>query len=158
MERKTVNYEVKYFKKGVDLVKHVEIKRISRGTMKEYGELMTYALKSTALLKEKENKTKEIAWVLSDTKIRYWDRISKAKPLGKELIEIEKKINEYADIFPKAVEIVASVLDENGIEDKDLIKFSFWNKCTDDTEIWDFLNTVIYKDVDTSAKKKLNTI
>jgi hypothetical protein len=49
---------------------------------------------------------------------------------------------------------VSRILEDNGIDDDDLKSVDFWEDHTEESDLWHFLNAVVYKDVAKQDSKK----
>lgn len=154
MERKTINYTIKYFERGKDKEKRVVIKRISRGVIKDYNMVLSSIAIIEAIERERQKLIQNLGAVIVASK-KFSERIKDAEPIKKQLKQLEKQLYDAnaEEVFNNSIKIVEQILDDNGIEEKELCSKKFWTKKTEERDLWDFLNAVVYKDIDISKKK-----
>ena len=155
MERKIINYTVNYFERGVDKSKKITIRRIARDVIEEYNTLIANISIINEIEKERKRLIDNLGYVIIK-EISLKNRIKEAKDIKEQLKHLESHIRDAksGDLFKRAVKIVAQILEDNGIEDDELGTDRFWKRKTEERDIWDFLNAVIYKDIEIDGKKK----
>lgn len=148
MERKTINYTIKYFERGKDKEKLVRISKISRDTMTKYGEVIAEVQRGKELEEESTAIIKKMADIIISRDINMKETRALCKPMKKRLDIISDSIPKNKSIFNMFVSIVNLVCDDNGIEDKELRSSKFWSKKTEPIDILEFLNAIVFKDVE----------
>ncbi len=138
MERKIINYTIKYFKRGKDLEKRLVIKRVSRGAVNKYSEIVANMAVIEAICKQRDTLVQQFGECVSVGKIK--ERADKARPVWAQIQQLDEQLKaaRVNEVFGMCVGLVADILDDNGIEDKDLCSAKWWEKHTEERDIWDF--------------------
>ncbi len=160
MERKIVDVIIPYFEKGEEKTKEFVVKFISRRVIKEYSEIMSHLMALRALSADRQKYVQEMGYAITD-KTTIEKRREELKKFKDKKDEVDDKIEQLSkrDIAAETLGIVSRILEDNGIEDDDLKLIDFWEEHTEETDLWHFLNSVVYKDVakTDSKKKELST-
>ena len=153
--RKTVNYELTYFKKGEELKKIVPIKFVSNRIYDWYSDIMDRTNKLQGLVAQRKKLIEDLAMVIVDKDVSILKRREKSKPIKAELKEVEKQISECdsKDFVTARHKIIERLLNDNGIDDPELLSLDFWNDNIEPSELWGFLVAAVTKD--TEGKKKV---
>ncbi len=174
MERTIVKVIIPYFENGVDKEKKFTVSRISRKVIKEYTEIILHLTEmrdqAVKLANKARDRKRQIDNIVSNASDLIGKKItvkesreagSKAKEkivvLDKEIKVIEAEIKELEerDIAAECMTVVSRILKDNGIEDPQMIDVDFWEECTEEADLWQFLSSVVYKDVQEQSKKKV---
>ena len=145
MERKTISYELEWFKMGFRQVKDFQISFVSNKTVREY------------------NKYISDVQAVHELSIKLSDLVQKSKALPNDvkiksdIASIEKEIREKAseDFFKRRFEIIYLILECNGYEKEEPFNdIKFWDNKVDPNTINDFITKCILKDVDKKQGKE----
>ena len=155
MERKIINYTIRYFERGVDKSKLIRISRISRDTMQAYGDIIADIQRGVTLQEEEDKIIKKMAEIIISRDRKLREKRDLCKPLKKRLDQINADKPKNDTAFKSCVSVVGMVCEDNGITDKDLISAKFWSKKTQAADIWDFLSAIVFKDVEPCANSNI---
>lgn len=148
--RKVIDYVLEYREGGEAGSVSLSIDFISNAMIKEYNEILQIVHQVRIdwyKFQEKLAVRKELQEDLEKNK----DRIDF---LEKEIVSLGDKLksNGETDFFERRFRLIKKILLRNSIPETDkLMDFDFWDECVDPNVLIDFLDEVIWKDID---KKK----
>ena len=154
--RSVLNLDVPYYHKGEKVKKTVRIEFISNRVVRDYNVLSEKLNNALTLHGEKAKKLQEIAAIVADKSIKFFDKRKASKELTEELKDIERRIKQADEesILKERFDIITRILDDNGCKDSDLFTLDFWDEKTEVSTSWGFLAKAVMKDVDINSKKK----
>ncbi len=155
MKRKEIEVSIPYFEKGEEKTKDFKIKFISRRSIKDYSDVMQHLMTLRNLSAERQRLTQEMGYVITEKK-PIKERSEAFKEIKAKQVVIDDKIEQLSarDIGADTIAIVGRILSDNGIDEPDLLSTDFWEEHTEESDLWDFLNSVVYKDVKRQDSKK----
>jgi hypothetical protein len=154
MSRKIIDYKVEYFDGKKDAEVSFKIKRIPQSVLQEYSELSQVV----ADVMQKSQRLKTIVETMGDIVInKEPDAKKKIAELQAEAKEIESSIKDIgaSKFFDERYRLVRKLLEKNGVIDEKYLSKEFWNDDVDASILMDFLESVVYKDIDGLKKKEL---
>jgi len=150
MGRREIEYNLDYFENGEIKTEILKINFVSNRCRREYNEILNGAYDVQRKFDDINYKTANIAALKKE----------KPKDFKKQIAELEKEITlliigiqEYGDtqLLEKRFEIVKKILEQNNIKDEKFHSFKFWDENVDPSDLIDFLDLCVFKDID---KKK----
>jgi seryl-tRNA synthetase len=153
--RKTITYELTYFKKGEELKKQIPIRFISNGVYEDYIKIAQKVNEVMILAERRGKLIKDLAWASTDRKKSLSERRAEIAEIKHELKQIDEDIRAIdGDSYLRdRFKLIKTILEDNGVTDKELFDYKFWDKHTEASEAWGFLAAVVMKDRDTGKKK-----
>lgn len=147
--RKVIDYVLEYREEGLDCSASLSIDFISNYVIREYNEIM-------AVVYEVKKDWHEFLLKIEVRKKLYSDDAEKEKIelIEKEIVDLSEKLKKSGegDFFKRRLELIKKILKDNGIEDEKFYSFEFWDQCVSPDVLLEFLDTVVWKDMD---KKKV---
>lgn len=171
--REVCNIDLRYVDDcGVDKIKHIEINFISQKIMREYYKYLDKITKFKEIYERFNKVTSDIGQAalgtLTDSVLKngtpknkgvlFNEKVELTKNLILEKEELECEIRSYSesDFFVERFTLITMILRKNGITDKDLLSFDWWDDCVDSGELADFITMACEKDrVLVEHKKKV---
>ncbi len=155
MKRKEIPVSIPYFEKGEEKSKNFIIKFISRRVIKDYSDVMQHLMTLRDLSAKRQRLTQDMGYVITEKK-PIKERSEAFKEIKAKQTIVDDKIEQLSarDIGADTVAIVGRILGDNGIDEPELLSADFWEDHTEESDLWDFLNSVVYKDVKKQDSKK----
>lgn len=150
MERKTLNYELRYRDSGKDKKRVIKIDFIPNGVIEDYDLIENATARARMCVHQLRVNGSVIAVRQAEGK-DLSDVIEENRRIAEEIRTIGTK-----EFFNNRFELLRRILIINGVSDKDEItRREFWNDCVDVSDLLDFLKCAVTKDI-TESKKKTN--
>lgn len=148
-----MNYTIKYFEKGKEEEKLVNIKFFSNCNRERYNEIATGAFEA----KEKWDRMSDIDSLITaktrimvgkskDEKAEIKEEIEQLKDEYKSCV-IGLKMFEKTGLLKNRFNLIKDILEDNGIEDSDMFDYEWWDKKVDPKETMLFLSSVALEDI-----------
>ena len=151
MGRREIEYDLDYFEDGIIKTETLKINFVSNRCRREYNEIISGAYEVQNLFDNINYKTANISALKKEKPKDYKKNIS---DIEKEILIFVSKIEKYGEtqILQKRYEIVKKILEQNNITDEKFFNFEFWDENVDPSDIINFLDKCIFKDIDTKKK------
>ena len=156
--RKTINYELTYFKKGQELKRLLKISFVSNRIYDWYSDIVDRTNKLQVAIEKRKETIQDMILEAVNSDLSIIERRKKTKPYREKLKQLEKEIKETdsKDFVSARHKLISRILEDNGIEpDDEIMSVDFWNDCVEPSEMWAFLVAVVTKD--SEPKKKVVT-
>ncbi len=151
---KEIIYKLKFREDGKECIIDIFITFSSRGILRDYDKLQAKRNEFLSIYL----KYKEFDYLIKDykeEKPENWKE--EIKKLKNEMSQVEEELTnyDYDSFVVDEMKIIRMLLKDNLIDDQRLYESDFWDYKVDPAIIKDFLETSIYKDLDSDLKKKL---
>ena len=151
--QKSIDYTIPYREAGEAKLFRVKVSFISNWVIKRYDEMQSRILEVDANWKEIQRLGEQIVDLKRNKAEGYKDEVDELKERIEKLSDDIKAFSN-GDFFQTRYELVKQILQDNGIRDAKYLSYEFWDRQVDASVLMDMLLSVVYKDVNQSAKKK----
>lgn len=144
--------EIKYFNKGKEIIKKVDINIISAWVLMKRDELIKDIFAFTELKERSLNVLKESGDIAKEKSAGWEELIAEKK---NELIQITEEMKSYADngFFEKRFAIIKEILEVNGVEDEELLNMDTWERRMNPEDLYTFFNAAFSKGEEPKKKE-----
>jgi hypothetical protein len=146
---KEIIYNLKYRDRGIKKIFPIKIDFISSWVSTKFSEIMRDSQKTKKLWDEISDCNTRIGSYGPDEKDKIDIEFEKIKKLNTEILTFNSDENNF---LQKRFELIKEILESNGISDKQILTYEFWDRKVDPVIIIDFLITVCLKDIDLKKK------
>jgi len=151
--RNRIKYKLSYVEDGKEKEQEMKIFFISNSVNNRYSDLVTEITKFKKKYDRMTRCLQDRGELLVSRPENWKDEIKK---LTDEQNQLEKDLRAYDDkkITRERVELLKTILKQNGIKDKKLFDDKFWDDCVEPSEQMDFLITAVLKDNSAGGQKQ----
>lgn len=147
-----MEYTINYFEEGKEKEKVVNIRFFSNYNRERYNEIQSAAFEAKA---DWDRMSDINSLIEAKTSLLYKGEVDK----GKTKEEIQQLKDEYQScllnikkfekvgLLKDRFNLIKNVLEDNGVEDKELLRFEFWDKQVDPKITMKFLTEVAIEDI-----------